>query len=171
MHGATVDPYVSIYVIKSADQQDPYKELKDKLDRMASASEERRIKWYGSYLESLESGNKFFGETADLIIDKISDSYVYDHIKSFDEIAGTDFATLTVSSSLAAGFFEPATYISRIKGWLLDDIAKGKTNKYSQEVLDAYLAGFDANVADGYESTDDELELIEMIRKVEVEHG
>lgn len=165
-------PYVSIYAKRSAvENEDPNKELKDRLSMAIKASEERRIKWFGKRLEGLESGAKFLGETADLIIDKISDSYVYDHIKSFDEIAGTDFATLTVSSSLAAGFFEPATYISRIKGWLLDDIAKGKTNKYSQEVLDAYLAGFDANVADGYESTDDELELIEMIRKVEVEHG
>lgn len=164
-------PYVSVYAKRSAvENEDPNKELKDRLSMVVEASEVRRVKWYGKRLEGLESGAKFLGETADLIIDKISDSYVYDHIKSFDEIAGTDFATLTISSSFAAGFFEPATYISRIKGWLLDDIAKGKTNKYSQEVLDAYLAGFDANVADGYEPTDDELELIEMIRKVEVEH-
>lgn len=164
-------PYVSVYAKRSAvENEDPNKELKDRLSMVVEASEVRRVKWYGKRLEGLESGAKFLGETADLIIDKISDSYVYDHIKSFDEIAGTDFATLTVSSSLAAGFFEPATYISRIKGWLLDDIAKGKTNKYSQEVLDAYLAGFDANVADGYEPADDELELIEMIKAVEVEH-
>lgn len=165
-------PYASIYAKRSAvKNDDPNKELKDRLTAIVETSEERRIKWYGKRLNSLVPNSRVFGDTADLIANEIKASWFYKNLESFDETAGTNFASLDVTTTIAASYFADAVYLSRIRGWNINDIVNGKTNQYTMEGFDAYLAGFDANVADGYEPTDDELELIEMIRKVEVEHG
>lgn len=163
-------PYASIYAKRSAAKKDdPNKELKDRLSMIVETSAERRIKWFGKRLSSLVPNSRVFGDTADLIANEIKEAWFYTNLEKFDETAGTNFASLNVTTTIAASYFADATYLSRIRIWNTDDIIKGKTNQYMAEVFDAYLAGFDANVADGYEPTDDELELIEMIRKAEVE--
>lgn len=164
-------PYVSIYSKRSAaKKENPHKELKDRLKMIAYASNERRIKWFGVRLNHLYAGPKLFGATVDLINDYVVGSQFCERIKEFDEIADTNYASFDVTTSIVASFFIDATYLNRFNGFVLDDIVKSKTNRYTMKSLDAYLAGFDANVADGYEPTDDELELIDMIKAVEVEH-
>lgn len=165
--------YPRIMLYQKTNEEDTERaELKRKADEIEQSlirSDERRKMWYCDKLSDFHKAKKQpMGNVADLIIDEWMESEICTRISIYDEDLDTNYANQAFTAALAFAFIDRALCIGRLN-YVTRSIVSGKSDEWNIVKFASYLDAVDACISDGYEPEDWELELIEMVKAVEVE--